>query len=304
MVLAVLVLLVARCDLTEPVDRQTLVVEAFFETGDSFPAITLRETQPLHASSNGSNDAAVDAEIDLIVDGKTIPYKATADEPGRYQPETDVGVVPSGVPWQLTVEWKEEVAQARGTTPRPIEISELCVEVPPAPVRAIFLDSLRRDSLDIPAKQGYIYPVDVSIRWSPDQFVPRRDTMHWVRPQVRPDTAESSSRVVNFFLEPVDVRREDRFGIRNGNRFWEGVYAIPVEDSASRFPQHDLTATVVRGDTAFAAFARSRNDPDRREPISNVEGGLGIATSVAVDSLQRRVEPKLDQCYSPRLRRP
>jgi hypothetical protein len=175
----------------------------------------------------------------------------------------------------------------------------VCIEVPSAPVRAIVVDSLRRDSLDIPAEQSYIYPVDVSLQWPADPLATGEDTTHWVRPQLRPDTTESASRVVNFFLEPVDVRREDRFRRQGSQRAWTGVYAVPVDDSTSAFPQHDLTVTLTRGDTSFAAFARSRDDPERREPISNVEGGLGIATAVAIDSLRRAVAPGGEQCYSP-----
>jgi hypothetical protein len=52
----------------------------------------------------------------------------------------------------------------------------------------------------------------------------------------------------------------------------------------------------VRGDTAFAAFAQTRTDPDRREPISNVEGGLGVAVAVSVDSLVRAVEADGARC--------
>ena len=174
------------------------------------------------------------------------------------------------------------------------------MEVPEAPVQAVRVDSLRRDSLDIPAERGYLYPVDVSLTWPNGTGPERADTTHWVRPQLNPDTTESSSRFINFFLEPVDVRREDQFRTQNGQRAWRGVYAVPVEDSTSAFPGHDLTATLTRGDTAFAAFARSRDDPERREPISNVEGGLGVATAVAIDSLRRSVTSAGEQqCYVP-----
>jgi len=40
-----LVLVLGRCDLTESVEQQSLVVEAFVETGGPLPPITLRQTQ-------------------------------------------------------------------------------------------------------------------------------------------------------------------------------------------------------------------------------------------------------------------
>ena len=299
MLLAVaLLLLLGRCDLAGPVDRQSLVVEAFPRTGQPLPTITLRQTRPLRDPGDRRAHAARGAEVELVLDGQTIPYAEIDARPGRYAPVAGPGAVPGRVPWRLAVQWQGEEARAQGTTPPPIALSEVCVEVPPEPVRAILVDSLRRDSLDIPAEQSYIYPVDVTLRWSADQLAAGEDTTHWVRPQLRPDTTESSSRVVNFFLEPVDVRREDQFRRQGDQRAWRGVYALPVDDSTAAFPRHDLTVTLTRGDTSFAAFAQSRDDPERREPISNVEGGLGIATAVAIDSLQNAVTSGDDQCWT------
>lgn len=295
-----LLLLLGRCDLTEPIEPQSLVVEAFVGTGGALPTITLRRTRPLDEPGDRSANAATGATVEFMLDGTVVSYEENPQRDGEYVPAGDDGKVTARVPWRLAVRWQGETARAQGTTPPAIELQEMCVEVPEAPVRAVVVDSLRRDSLDIPAEQSYIYPVDVSLRWPSNRLLAGEDTIHWVRPRLRPDTTESSSRVVNFFLQPVEVRREDRFPAPNGRRAWTGIYAVPVEDSSSAFPDHDLTASLTRGDTAFAAFAESRNNPERREPISNVEGGLGIATAVAIDSLRRSVGPAgFNQCYAP-----
>jgi len=288
------------CDLVSPAERQSLVVEAFVETGRPLPTITLRQTRPLRQPGDRRAHAAVGATVELVLDGKTVSYEEDGQRPGRYEPVSKEGAaVPPRVSWRLRARWQGEEARAHGVTPPPIELSEACIDVAPAPVRAVLLDSLRRDSLSIPADQGYIYPVSVSLRWPSDRLALGEDTTYRVRPQLSPDTTESSSRVVDVFLEPVEVRREDRFRVRNGKRRWEGVYAVPVEDSTSAFPRHTLTATLTRGDTAFAEFARSRDDPARREPVSNVQGGLGVATAVAIDSVQRSVAPGAGRCRSP-----
>lgn len=293
-----MVLGLGRCDLAEPVDRQPLVVETFLKTNRPVPTIMLRRTRPLGNPGDRSENAAQGATVELFLDGQPIPYEEGGQGPGQYVPDSAIGTVPARTPWSLVVQWQGERAQAQGRTPPPIEVSEVCVEVPSEPVRAIVVDSLRRDSLDIPAEQTYIYPVDVTLQWGAATLSPEEDTTLWVRPQLTPDTTESASRVVNFFLEPVDVRREDRFRVRDGRRTWAGVYAVPVEDSTSTFPEHVLTTTLTRGDTAFAAYARSRDDPERREPISNVEGGLGIATAVALDSMQISVDAEEGQCHA------
>lgn len=290
------VLGLAQCDLAGPVSRQSLVVQAFLKTGRSLPTIALRQTRPLNNPGNRRANAAQDAAVDLLLDGESIAYRESARRPGRYVPRGRVQAVPARVPWRLEVRWNGETARVRGRTPPPIELRDMCIDVAEAPVRAIQLDSLRRDSLDIPAKQAYIYPVDVTLRWPADRLTAGEDTTYWVRPRLNPDTTGASSRVVSFFLEPVEVRREDRFRRLDDQRTWTGVYAVPVEDSTSPFPRHRLTATLTRGDTTFAAFVRSRDDPERREPISNVAGGLGIATAVALDSLRRDVTPDLEGC--------
>ena len=299
LLMAGLVLLLGRCDLAEPTEPRSLVVEAFLTTDRALPPITLRRTRPLDAPGSRAENAAQGAAVELDLGGQTVVYDERDSRPGRYVPRGASETARAGVPWALTVRWRGEVARAEGRVPPSIDLGEVCVDVPDSPVQAVRVDSLRRDSLDIPAERGYLYPVDVSLEWPAGSIPAGADTTHWVRPQLRPDTTESTSRVVNFFLEPVDVRREDQFRTQHGQRTWRGVYAVPVEDSASAFPEHDLSVTLTRGDTAFAAFARSRDDPERREPVSNVDGGVGVATAVAIDSLRRTVASAGERCYTP-----
>jgi hypothetical protein len=281
-----LVVGLARCDWTgPPPDETEVVVEAFLETGASFPPIVLRQTTPLSAGDGTGRSAATGAEVVLTHNGTRVPYREDDREAGRYEP-TVSGVVQPRVSWALTVRWNGETARAQGQTAVPVTATEVCVEVPADPVQAIQVDSLRRDSLDIPATRDYIYPMDVTVQWASEFPSVPTDTTAWIRAQLRPDTSRFSSRVVEFFLEPDEVRREDTFSRINGGRQWKGVYAVPVDSSASDLlPRHDLTAALVRGDSAFADYAQTRTDPERREPISNVDGGLGIATAVSVDSI-------------------
>jgi hypothetical protein len=287
------VLLIGGCDWTpEPVEERSLVVESFLKTGRSLSPVILRKTRPLSVSSDSLGQSVSGAEVTLALADQAVSYSERA--PGRYAPEQDL-VVPSGVPWRLSIEWRETMAQAKGVTPPPIEIEEVCVAVPETPSRAVQVDSLRRDSLDIPAGRGYLYPVEVTVRWE-GTSVPGDDSGHWVRAQLRPNASPFPSEVVEFFLEPAQIQREVQFPQRNDTTRWRGVYAVPVDSSKAPLPAHDLTTALVRGDSSFAAFAQTRVDPDRREPISNVEGALGIALSISVDSLTRVVEPGLQKC--------
>jgi len=295
---AALVLGLAGCDWTSaPVEADRLVVESFLETGQPLPAVDLRQTRPLRAPRGDSVVAATGATVRVEVDGTVHTYEETG-RPGQYRPPIPASV-PADVPWRLTVRWNGTTARARGTTPRRIGLTEVCVEPSEDPVRAVQVDSLRRDSLDIPADVGYIYPVDVTVRWEAGRPASERDSSTWVRAQLRPDATPFPSEVVEFFLQPAEIRREDAYLRRGETLRWRGVYAVPVDSSTAPLPRHNLTTALVRGDTAFAAFAQTRTDPDRREPISNVNGALGIATAVSVDSLARSVEPDMARCRAP-----
>lgn len=297
-----LLLGLARCDWTaSSPETDAVVVEAFLETGAPFPSVTLRQTAPLSATKAGIQDAASGAEVTLVHDGRRAVYRERSGEPGRYDPLV-LDTVAAQVPWALTVEWEGTTARAQGRTPRPISIAEVCVDVPSTPVQAIRVDSLRRDSLDIPASLDYIYPIDVRVQWPSRSGVAAGDAAAWVRSQVRPNASPFPSEVVEFFLEPAAIQRELDYERTDSGRRWEGVYAVPVDSSDNDLlPTHDVTAALVRGDTAFAEFAQSRTDPDRREPISNVDGGLGIATAVSVDSVMVEgvTTPGTTRCVSP-----
>lgn len=299
--MAGLVLGLVRCDWTsDPVDGRSLVVETFLETGRALPAVTLRETQSLRASDS-LGDAVTGATVTLVLGDRTVPY--TEQTSGRYEPDTAL-VVPPRTPWRLTVTWdggssssrSSTTAEAEGITPARIEIYEVCVEVSDQPARAVQVDSLRRDSLDIPADQGYLYPIEVTVKWDRDRLSAGDRSAYWVRTQLRPDATPFPSEVVEFFLEPAQIRREDQFSQPGDATQWQGVYAVPVDSSDAPLPPHDLTTALVRGDSAFASFAQTRTDPDRREPISNVDGALGVALSVSVDSITRVIEPELKTC--------
>ena len=293
LIAAGLILVLGRCDLTEPVDRAELVVEAFIETGRPLPPVRLRRVQPVTAAADTA--PARGATVRLTVGDTTVAYEET--RPGRYEATGSDWRVPPRTSLALDIRWQGERATARGRTPPAISVEEVCVQVPEEPVQAILVDSLRRDSLDIPAEQGYLYPIEVTTRWGTDNLTPA-DSTAWVRAELQP-TASFSSAVVNFFLQPAEVRREETFArVQDGTpgRRWTGVYAFPVDSANAPLPRHRVTTILVRGDTAFADFATSRTDPDRREPVSNIHGAVGIATGIALDSLGRVVEEGAPAC--------
>lgn len=295
-----LLICVARCDLeSTPPDDEALVTETFLETGRVLPPVLLRRTTSLSEPDASENDAATGGAVEVVLDGQSIPY-VEKGRAGRYVPTADSVVRPQR-PWQLEARWQGDTVRAQGRVPQPITVAEVCVDVPSDPVQAVQVDSIRRDSLDIPATTDSIYTMDVTVRWESDLTASQADT-NWVRTQLLPDASSFSSEVVSFFLEPITVRREADFQEQDEERTWSGVYAVPVDkEEPDLLPTHNLTTALVRGDNEFAAFAQTRTDPDQREPISNIDGGLGIATAVSVDSvrIESITEPGTERCEEP-----
>lgn len=296
---AVLILATTRCDLVEPTDGSALVVEAFLESGEPLPTVTLRQTRDLQdpvPPTDSLADAAMGATLRIAIDGDTVTY-LPGEVAGTYEPARPVVVQP-GASFFLDVEWEDERATASGRVPAPIDIRRACLTIPTTPVRAILVDSLRRDSLDIPAEQGFIFPVDASVDWGENSVA--EDA--WVRAGLQP-SSNFSSGIVELFLQPTEVNREPTFLVSPAGpeRQWTGVYAVSAADSTDPVPAHRITVSLTRGDSAFASFASSRTDPERREPVSNVDGAIGIATAIALDTIGFDVEQgaRGDVCQPP-----
>ncbi len=287
LVLVGLVLTVARCDWTTSASGDELVVEAFLQTGAPLPTVTLRETVGLTADSSGQ--PATGATVELTLDGERIPYAPVPDQPGRYEPVEAIEV-PSRVPYTLDVAWQGRRATASGRTPPAIRMASLDVDVPDRPVEAILVDSLRRDSLDIPAEQGFIYPVEVTLSWPGDIDAIDPDSSYWIRTQLTPDTTFSST-VVDLFLQDGEVFRERTVTPANGLRRWTGVYAVPVDSADTPLPAHHLEVALLRSEADYASFATTRADPERREPISTVDGAIGVVAAVALDTQRVTIRP-------------
>ncbi len=278
------------CDTVVPGSEPVLVVEAFLQTDAPPPSIRLRQTGPL-AGPYDPNDAqaVTDASVILRLDSLDIPYRADPAAPGFYRPErTDLKLPPKAL-FTLEIAWRGRLIRARDVLPPPIRIDSVQVSFPDAPVPAVLLDSLvLNDSLALGGRQGYLYPVEVTLWWrSPDD----PDSTYWVRPHLQP-AVPFSSVVVDLFLRTEQVLLERQSPVDGrGRRRWTGVYAVPVDSAQAPLPVHTLRVALLRSGQAYAQFAATREFPERREPVSNVEGGLGIVAGIALDSLRLTVSP-------------
>lgn len=270
----------SACD-SAPSAPDTLVVQAYFQPNMPYPAVTLSRAVPL--DQDGIGRPVRDAELQITIDGAEIPYAESAD-PGVYTAQSE-GLVAPGARFEFVARHGGDVASARGTVPPPMTLDSLRVVAADLPIRAVLLDSLSLplDSLSI-SSTGFIYPVDVTLWWKTPA---ESGGDFWVETSVTP-LESFSSRLIDFFLPSSSVLQEPRNG--PGPLSWTGIYAVPVESATSPLPPHTLRVAAVRGELDYARFALSRTDPDRREPVSNVTGGIGVVAGIALDSIRVSVQ--------------
>ena len=278
--------LFAGCDTVAPVGEPRLVVEGFLQAGAELPPIRLRQTRPLDAPyADDATTAVTDADLMVRLDDRAVAYAPAAGDPGMYLPAEDEVLAPPRSRFELLATWQGRAATAAGTIPPPIAIDSISVRVPPEPVAAIL-----RDSLQAEPEQGYLYPVEVEVWWRTVFAEVGADSLYWVRARLAP-LIDFSSTVVDLFLRPEQILRERTLRRdATGRRSWTGVYAVPVDGPDEALPPHDLNVVLLRSGEDYARFASSRDAPERREPVSNVEGGLGIVVGIALDSLRVHVE--------------
>lgn len=270
----ILLLIAVSCDIAEP-QSDALVIEAYVQPNKPLPSISVSRTVPLDAS--GDRAPVRGATVEFQLDGVEQVYRA-ATQSGIYEPVAFTLALP-GQRFSLSVRHGPDVASGSGVIPPVLSLDSVRVGIPEAPTPAVLLDSLALplDTLSV-SQTGFIYPIDVTVWWK----APGGAGDFWVETSVTP-VESFSSRLIDFFLPSTSVLEEPPAS--QGQRSWTGVYAVPVQAATSPLPPHRIRTGVVRGELDYARFALSRNDPDRREPISNVTGGIGIIAGIALDSL-------------------
>ena len=290
-ILVVLTLFVSLtgCDSIEPANDQFLVVEGFLEADKPLPSIILKQTTALNQDLSTEPERPVlDASVQITLDGLTIPYRPSLSVPGEFEPAPQGNqVIPPGTNFSIDLEWLGQKAHASGLVPNTIELDSFQVRIPNDPVTAILVDTLRLDTPSVGARRGYIYLVEVDLWWTTplsSNHIP--DSTFWIETRLRPQI-DFSSKVLDVFLLSEEVQPEENIQSDPFSRkLWTGVYAIPVEDSTDAVPDHALSIQLLRGTTDYALFAASRNNPERREPISNIDGAIGIVTGISLATRQ------------------
>ena len=281
----VFIFLLSGCDSIEPEDDTFLVVQGFLEVNKPPPQIVLKQTVALNQDLTTEPERPVfDASVQLTLNGSSIPYQPSLHTPGVYEPVSqDTPLIPPGASFSVDLEWLGQKAHASGIVPNTIELDSVNIRIPSTPVTAILVDTLRLDTPSVGARSGYIYLVEVDLWWTSSRSnTSLPDSTFWIETRLRPQI-DFSSKVLDVFLLSEEVQPEENITSDTfSRRSWTGVYAVPVEDSLDSVPDHSLSIQLLRATTDYALFAASRNNPERREPISNIEGAIGIVTGISL----------------------
>jgi hypothetical protein len=286
------VALISGCDTVRPSQEGTLVLESVLEAGRPLPPVRVSRTWSVYQKLIPGGGGISNAVVELILGERTFAYSADPDTAGLYRPNNATALVHPLETFLLSVKADGDEASASGVVPPRIHLSEVAITVADEAIEAVFLDTLDIgiDSLDISldARNGFIYPIQVDLTW--DSPASGTEGTYWIETRLEPRTSFSSS-IVDFFLLPKQVLPEDATRPESSDlRAWRGVYAVPVDEATEPVPEHQLQIFLLRGDQAFAKFETSRDSPERREPESNVSGGLGFVGAVAMDSLSLNVK--------------
>ncbi len=269
------------CDTTGPESRSSLVVEAFVQAGPALPEVRVSQTAGPEVTRESALRGLADAVVTVSVGGLVHAYHHVGG--GKYAslapPATPLG---PGDPFRVDVERDGIRATGSGLVPPSISLVRVTPVPAPSAVEAVLVDTLgvSIDSLDVGlgARLGFIIPVEVELTW--DSLEPA----YWVATSLDPEATFSSS-VLDFFLLPSEVLPE----AGRDRAAWKGVYAVPVADSASSLPPHDLTVSIARGDSVFAAWMNTRTSGLASSGAGNVRGAAGFIGGVAIDTLQLRI---------------
>lgn len=280
------------CDTVAPVDESRLVVQGYLDSGRPLPKIEVRRTLSPADGYDEERAAVTDAVVDLVLGDNAIRYASDSIRRGTYLPEDAGDAVPAaGQPYSFRAVWNGNVAEASGIVPPEIEILDVWVSVPDEAVSAVLLDSLAlADSLTTGLYTGFIYPIEVRVDWKDASAGGWAREQSWIRAQLAP-VAAFSTPVVDLFLRSEEIFRELEQGLSAGRRTWTGVYAVRVAEPDDPLPEHRLRVSIVRAGPEYARFAASKDAPERREPISNLAGAVGIFAAVSVDSVHMAVKP-------------
>lgn len=273
-----------------------IVVDATLIVGQQLADVFVRRTRDPGQSYTRELAAITDATVTIVQNAQTYAYRADPDSAGRYLPPINAPQVEPETEYALHVDLGDMVIGARTTTPPPLHLREVVLldENAEAVLRRLKTFAELGDSVYAAPENQLVYPQGVL-----EMRLDRSDVPAYQLALFSLDP-DSEFLVDSDILEEDDIDDFERQGASPPLDVGTGKVRLPwfAVGFAGRY-----LVKVYAIDQNWFDYARSNPDDDGpsfgglagdnfERPIFNVEGGIGLFGSAAVDSVGFFVLPR------------
>jgi hypothetical protein len=286
-------------ELFGPDESGMIVIDALLIVNSPLPGIFVWRTQPPGAVYSRARAAVTEGRVLLRQGEAQFPYRADPGFVGRFLPPKNAPVVLPQTAYNLEVEVEGVTVTAATTTPPHLQIREavLLDDVSFDVRQALVPFGNQRDVYSAPENQLHYQDGLIELRINPVDVVAYQLAIFSLDP-------DSDFVLEADFLEEDDFAEFERFGASPPLGFPDGNGRLP------------WAVVAFGGRHLFKVYAIDRNwydyirtSPDENDgpwagglagenfqrPLFNIDGGIGLFGSAAIDSVGFFVLPKLPE---------
>ena len=255
-ILAFLILIyVSGCTESSPLisDEDLMVVWGFVYANEPITDIKLTRTLPLDADSSSEFSTINDAEVAVIVNGDRFECELASGDSGIYQYLANDLSINSGDQTSIEIEWQGQSIKGESTVPQPpsgLELESNIMEIPNFSDRQSFMEWRQSENQE------------VVVTWETES----EDDWFYVV-------------LKNLEQNPTPIEINSTFS----ERMREIIFP-PVQDNSFRIRLplieflglHEIQVYRVNREYVDLYESRAQDTRDLNEPLTNIEGGLGV----------------------------
>lgn len=246
-------------------DEEFIVVWGFVYAGEQVDDIQLTGTLNLDADSSAVPPPINDADVCIIKDKIKYNLIPSSGDSGYYYYDGNDLIIEPGDVIELTINWNEQEVFAESVVPnapKNVNISDTTYKIPNFDDFESFMDWRNSD------KQ------EVEITWEVD------DPDDWyyismINIEDNPVPVESifGDQVVEFVFPPI---KDSSYRIR-----------LPLVEHLGR---HEIKVYKVNQEYVDLYESREQDSRDLNEPLTNIEGGLGVFSAFNYETIYIEIE--------------
>ena len=254
-------LILANCEeTTNAISLEvSIAVQAYLYAGETVNDIRLNSTIPLDVDSNYAPPIN-DAEVFLIKNDKTYQLEPSDGDSGYYHYSADDLIVESGDKFQLHIIYQDQEITAETIVPKAptqIELSSTELKVPD-------FANADRSKIKEWMQNG---EMSINVTW-------KSNSNSWFYV-----TLEN----IDENPEEIETMKFGKMGMRVFPPIHDTSYQIR-QPSLTHIGNHKINVYAVNIEYANLYSSREQDSRDLQEPLTNIEGGLGVFTSFAADT--------------------